>query len=391
MDEIAEKGYAAHWKYKESGQVNESGLEVWISRVREMLEQDDSSAIEFVDEFRNNLFNEEVFVFTPKGDLKILPHGATALDFAFDIHTEIGSHCLGAKVNQKLVPLSYILSNGDQVEILTSAKQKPSEDWLRFVVSSKARAKIKEYLREDKKRLTVQGKDMVDRKLRQLKLDMNNITSNQLRAYFNCKTTTDFFYKVGKGFIDVHELNKFKSVRQEKSNGKQEEISDAKTFESQIKKVRGVESDMLLIGEDMDKIDYILAKCCNPIPGDEVFGFVTVNEGIKIHRTSCPNAVELMSNYGYRIIKAKWTSQKEIAFLAGLRVTGTDRVGMVNDVTKIISNELKVNMRSITMDTNDGISEGNIMLFVHDTKHLDILMKKLGKVPGVVNVTRFDS
>jgi GTP pyrophosphokinase len=180
-------------------------------------------------------------------------------------------------------------------------------------------------------------------------------------------------------------------LRQEKSNGKAEEISDAKTFESQIKKVRGVESDMLLIGEDMDRIDYILAKCCNPIPGDDVFGFVTVNEGIKIHRTSCPNAVELMSNYGYRIIKAKWTSQKEIAFLAGLRITGTDRVGLVSDLTKIISNELKVNMRSITIDTNDGIFEGYIMLFVHDTKHLDILMKKLSKVPGIVNVTRFDS
>jgi GTP pyrophosphokinase len=258
-------------------------------------------------------------------------------------------------------------------------------------VSSKARAKIKEFLREDKKRHTVQGKEMVERKLRQLKLDLSNVVSNQLRAYFNCKTSADFFYKVGKGFIDVHELNKFKNIRLEKSNGKHAEISDAKTFESQIKKVRSAESDMLLIGEDMDKIDYILAKCCNPIPGDDVFGFVTVNEGIKIHRTSCPNAVELMSNYGYRIIKAKWTSQKEIAFLAGLRVTGTDRVGLVNDVTKIISNELKVNMRSITLDTNDGIFEGNIMLFVHDTKHLEMLVKKLSKVPGIVNITRFDS
>ncbi|MDO1446197.1 bifunctional (p)ppGpp synthetase/guanosine-3',5'-bis(diphosphate) 3'-pyrophosphohydrolase [Rhodocytophaga aerolata] len=390
MDEIAEKGYAAHWKYKDNG-AQESAVEVWIRRVREMLEQDNSSAIEFVDDFRTNLFNEEVFVFTPKGELKILPHGATALDFAFDIHTEIGSHCLGAKVNQKLVPLSYILNNGDQIEILTSSKQKPSEDWLRFVVSSKARSKIKEYLREDKKKLTAQGKEMVERKLRQLHIDLNNITTNQLRAYFNCKTPIELFYKVGKGFVDVNEINKFKNLRQEKSNGKSEEISDAKTFENQIKKVRGVESDMLLIGEDMDRIDYILAKCCNPIPGDDVFGFVTVNEGIKIHRTSCPNAVELMSNYGYRIIKAKWTSQKEIAFLAGLRITGTDRVGLVNDLTKIISNELKVNMRSITIDTNDGIFEGYIMLFVHDTKHLEILMKKLSKVAGIVNVTRFDS
>lgn len=392
MDEIAEKGYAAHWKYKESGQGQEaSGLEVWISRVREMLEQDNSSAIEFIDDFRTNLFSDEVFVFTPKGDLKILPYGATALDFAFDIHTEIGSHCLGAKVNQKLVPLSYVLNNGDQVEILTSSKQKPSEDWLRFVVSSKARAKIKEFLREDKKRVIAEGKEIVARKLKHMRIELDHITTNKLRAYFNAKTVAEFFYKVGKGYIDIHELKKFRDQQLAKLQEKQEEISDAKTFEKEVKKMRGVDSDMLLIGEDMDKIDYILAKCCNPIPGDDVFGFVTVNEGIKIHRTSCPNAVELMSNYGYRIIKAKWTSQKEIAFLAGLRITGTDRVGLVNDLTKIISNELKVNMRSITIDTNDGIFEGNIMLFVHDTRHLEILMKKLSKVPGIVSVTRFDS
>jgi len=391
MDEIAEKGYAAHWKYKEAGQANQSGLEVWICKVREMLEQDDSSAIEFVDDFRTNLFNEEVFVFTPKGDLKILPHGSTALDFAFDIHSEIGAHCLGAKVNQKLVPLNYILHNGDQVEILTSNKQKPNEDWLKFVVTSKARAKIKEFMREDKRRVITEGREMVRRRLRQLKLENEPEILNQLRAYFNAKTINDFFYQVGKGYISWNEIKKFRSEKLQKAIAKKEDFTDAKNFEKEIKKIRGVESDMLLIGEDMDKIDYILAKCCNPIPGDDVFGFVTVNEGIKIHRTSCPNAVELMSNYGYRIIKAKWTSQTELAFLAGLRITGTDRVGLVNDVTRIISNELKVNMRSITIDTNDGIFEGNIMLFVHDTTHLETLMKKLYKVNGIVNVTRFDS
>ncbi len=391
MDEIAEKGYAAHWKYKEAGQTHESGLEVWISKVREMLEQDDSSAIDFVDDFRTNLFNEEVFVFTPKGDLKILPHGATALDFAFDIHTEIGAHCLGAKVNQKLVPLNYILHNGDQIEILTSSKQKPSEDWLKFVVTSKARTKIREFLREAKRRLMAEGRETVNRRLRQLKLENDAEILNQLRAFFNAKTITEFFYQVGKGYISWNEIKKFRSEKVKKAIAKKEDFTDAKSFEKEIKKIRGVESDMLLIGEDMDKIDYILAKCCNPIPGDDVFGFVTVNEGIKIHRTSCPNAVELMSNYGYRIIKAKWTSQTELAFLAGLRITGTDRVGLVNDVTRVISNELKVNMRSITIDTNDGIFEGNIMLFVHDTKHLETLIRKLRKVDGIVNVNRFDS
>ncbi len=391
MDEIAEKGYAAHWKYKENGAHQESGLESWITKVRDMLQHSNDSAIEFVDEFRSNLFNEEVFVFTPKGDLKVLPNGATALDFAFEIHSEIGIRCLGAKVNQRLVPLSYILSNGDQVEVLTSSKQKPSEDWLRFVVSSKARTRIKEFLKEDKKRYVVDGKEIVTRKLKQLRLTLNNETLNQLRAYFNAKTVNDFFYNVGKGYLDPQEIRKFKSDKLAKSNGHQDNILDTKTFEKEIKKIRGVESDMLLIGEDMDRIDYTLAKCCNPISGDDVFGFVTVNEGIKIHRTSCPNAIELMSNYGYRIIKAKWTSHKELAFLAGLRITGTDRVGIVNDITRIISSELKVNMRSITIDTNDGIFEGTIMLFVHDTEHLEILMKKLAKVAGVVRVSRFDS
>ncbi|MES2732832.1 MAG: bifunctional (p)ppGpp synthetase/guanosine-3',5'-bis(diphosphate) 3'-pyrophosphohydrolase [Bacteroidota bacterium] len=393
MDEIAEKGYAAHWKYKESSTHQETGLEAWITKVRDMLEHNNYSAIEFVDEFRSNLFTEEVFVFTPKGDLKVLPTGATALDFAFEIHSEIGIRCLGAKVNQRLVPLSYILNNGDQIEILTSSKQKPSEDWLRFVVSSKARTRIKDFLKEDKKRYITDGKDLVTKKLKQLKLPVTHETLNQLRAYFNAKTVADFFYNVGKGYLDAGQIRKFKADQLIKANTSDQHSSilDAKSFEKAIKKVRGVESDMLLIGEDMDSIDYTLAKCCNPIAGDDVFGFVTVNEGIKIHRTNCPNAIELMSNYGYRIIKAKWTSQKAIAFLAGLRLTGTDRVGIVNDITRIISNELKVNMRSITIDTNDGIFEGIIMLFVHDTEHLDILMKKLLKVAGVVGVTRFDS
>lgn len=392
MDEIAEKGYAAHWKYKDSMQGNnnkQSGLEEWIARVRSMLEQNDSSAIEFVDDFRNNLFSDEVFVFTPKGDLKNLPFGATALDFAFEIHTEIGAHCLGAKVNQKLVPLSYKLNNGDQVEILTSSKQKPHEDWLKFVVTSKAISKIKDYLREDKKKFILEGKEIVERKLKKLSLEMNDDIANQLRAYFEAKTINEFFYRVGKGLIDPGDIKKFREVKENKANSVS--IQDAKTFDKEIKKVRGVDSDMLLIGEDMDKIDYTLAKCCNPIPGDDVFGFVTINEGIRIHRTSCPNAVELMSNYGYRIIKAKWTSQHELAFLAGLRITGADRVGIINDITKVISNELKVNMRSITVDTVDGVFEGNIMLFVHDTSHLDKLITKLKKVQGIVNIARFDS
>lgn len=395
MDEIAEKGYAAHWKYKEShkdaNHNRESGIESWITKVREMLENQDGSAIEFVNDFRNNLFSEEVYVFTPKGDLKILPAGATALDFAFDIHSKVGASCLGAKVNSKLVPFSYKLNNGDQIEILTSAKQKPTEDWLKIVVTSKAIAKIKDALKEQKKLVATDGKEIVARKLKQLKLDMNEEVMNELRAYFDCKTNLDFFYLVGKGSIDPGQIKKFREDKVRRENQPTAVIHDAKSFEREIKKVRGVESDQLLIGENMDKIDYTLAKCCNPIPGDDVFGFVTVNEGIKIHRTTCPNAVELMSNYGYRIIKAKWTSHKELAFLAGLRITGTDRLGLVQDVTRVISNDLRVNMRSISIDTNDSIFEGKIMLFVHDTGHLDQLIRKLKQVDGVVKVDRFDT
>jgi guanosine-3',5'-bis(diphosphate) 3'-pyrophosphohydrolase len=390
MNEIAEKGYAAHWKYKDNTSVNsETGLDAWIQKVRELIEANESSAIEFLDDFRKNLFNEEVFVFTPKGDLKTLPNGATALDFAFDIHSQIGMRCLGAKVNQKLVPLSYVLNNGDQVEILTSNKQKPHEDWLKFVVSSKARARIKESLKEDNKQIFGEGKEIVHRKLAQMKLELNNETIQQLLAYFGLKSANDLYYNIARELIDSREIKKFrerKDVPRPPAKPKETPFKDIST-----RKVEGLDTDMLLIGDDMDKIDYKFAKCCNPIPGDDVFGFVTISEGIKIHRTTCPNAIELMSNYGYRIVKAKWTSQKELAFLAGLRLIGTDRVGILNDVTKVISNDLKVNIRSITVDTNDGMFDGKIMIFVHDTVHLDKLIQKLGKVPDIMNVIRIDA
>jgi guanosine-3',5'-bis(diphosphate) 3'-pyrophosphohydrolase len=393
MDEIAEKGYAAHWKYKSGGTGGgEHALEQWINKVRDMLETNDSNALEFMDEFRKNLFVEEVFVFTPKGDLKILPHGATALDFAFEIHTHIGMHCIAAKVNQKLVPLSYVLHNGDQVEILTSKKQKPSEDWLKFVVSSKARAKIKETLKEEKKLIALDGKEIILRKLNQVKLQLNNETINQLLLQFNVKTPLELYYRVAKGIIDPREIKKIAEPKEPPVRTERKDFVQPKVLlDKEGKKIAGLDTDMLLLGDSMDKIDYKLAQCCNPIPGDDVFGFVTINDGIKIHRTNCPNAVELMSNYGYRIVKAKWTSQQELAFLAGIRIKGTDRVGLVNDLTKIISSNLKVNMRSITIDSNEGIFEGNIMVFVNDTDHLEKLIQSLIRVDGVLTVERFDS
>lgn len=391
MDEIAEKGYAAHWKYKDGmSPSHESGLELWIGKVREMLEQNDTNAIEFVDDFRANLFNEEVFVFTPKGDLKILPKGATSLDFAFDIHTEVGAKCLGAKVNNKLVPLNYELKNGDQIEILTSSKQKPNEDWLRFVVTSKAKSKIKDTLKEAKKKAALDGKEIVQRKLKQMKIPFDGDVTNQLRAYFEEKTVMDFYYKVGKGLIDATKIKNFKDLKTEKQKSTRVKTKDFK-YADDFSKVKTDGSDILLIGEDMDVYDYRFAKCCHPIPGDDVFGFVTINEGFKIHRTTCPNAPELLSNHGNRIVKAKWLSEQENAFLAGLRIIGTDRVGLMRDVTDIISNELKVNMRSISIDTETGIFDGQIKLYINNTRHLDELIRKLEKVSGVMRVTRFQS
>lgn len=396
MDDIAERGYAAHWKYKDRDSASPKagmGLDDWITQVRSLLETNDGTAIEFMDDFRGNLFHDEVFVFTPKGDLKVLPNGATALDFAFEIHSEVGSKCIGAKVNQKLVSISHELKNGDQVEILTSSKQKPSEDWLKSVVTSKAKAKIKDALKEEKRHYVVDGKEIVQRKLKQMKMEFSSVVIEQLRAFFETKTPMEFYYKVGKGIIDptsIKSFRDFKQAKKQKSKSPMNQIMDELSFTKEIKNLKGADHDQLLIGEDMDVVDYILAKCCNPIPGDDVFGFVTVNEGIKIHRTSCPNALELLSNHGNRVIKARWTSQQEIAFLAGLKIVGTDRVGLINDLTKVISNELKVNMRSITVDSDSGLFEGTIKLYVHSTHHLDSLIANLSKVPGVIKVSRFD-
>ncbi len=362
---------------------------MWLGKVREMLEQHHTSAIEFVNDFRRNLFKEEVFVFTPNGDLKALPNGATVLDFAFDIHTQIGYNCIGAKVNQKLMPISYQLKNGDQLEVLTSQKQHPHEDWLKLVVTSKARSKIRNYLNEGKRRLAHQGREIVDKKLKNLKLkaDQNNI--NRLVAHYNLRTPFDLYYRVGIGAIDDKDLKFLKEKKKPKPKPDIKE-TESRTLEANLNKVKNLDSNMLLIGEDLDKIDYTLSKCCNPIPGDDVFGFVTVGEGIKIHRTDCPNAAELMANYGYRIVKAKWTSQHELSFLAGLEIKGTDSVGMINNITEIISKDLKVNMRSITVDSIDGLFEGKIMVFVNNTSHLKTLISRLKSVPGVTSVTRFD-
>jgi GTP pyrophosphokinase len=392
MDEIAEKGYAAHWKYKGADTSLDKPLDNWLNQVRDTLASKDSSAIEFLEDFRGNLFNEEIFVFTPKGDLKVLRKGATVLDFAFDVHTEIGRKCTAGKVNSHLVPISHVLQNGDQVEILTTKNQKPSEDWLRFVVTSKAKARIKDTLKESNKGYVTEGKELIMKKLKNLGLENNLETFNQLRAFFNKKDYNELFYFFGKGYILPEEIKKFKHEREALVNRQKKIVidekafKDAKSFEKEIKKTKG--NDTLLIGDDMQHIDFTLSRCCNPIPGDDVFGFLTINEGIKIHRNLCPNAQQLLSNYGNRVIKARWASQIEKSYLVSIDLNGIDRVGMIQDISKVISGELHINMRGLSVETFDGIFEGKIKVYVFDTKHLDILMSKLEEIDGVSNVSR---
>jgi GTP pyrophosphokinase len=387
MNEIAEKGFAAHWKYKEAPNAESSGLDQWLQKVRELLNNPESNALDFLDDFKMNLFSDEIFIFTPKGALMQLPANATALDFAFEIHSDLGAKCIGAKVNHKLVPLSYQLQNGDQVEIITSNKQTPKEDWLNFVITAKAKSKIKSSLKDEKRRIADEGREILDRKLKSLKIPSTIENINKITHFFKLHASQDFLYQIAKGGIDIGDLKDY--VNYEKNaEYKPFERTDPAEF---VKKIKSEEVDTLLIGEDLQKIDYKLSTCCNPIPGDDVFGFVTVGEGIKIHRTNCPNATKLMSNFGYRIVKARWNSQKQLAFLTGLNITGIDDVGLINKITTIISNDFKVNMRSITVDSHEGIFDGSIMVYVNDTHHLNNLIAKLKQVYGVTDVRRFDS
>ncbi|MEY3416946.1 MAG: hypothetical protein RL711_608 [Bacteroidota bacterium] len=394
MDDIAEKGYAAHWKYKEQdgATVNtESGLEQWIGKVREMLEKSDANALEFLEDFRGNLFNEEVYFFTPKGDLKMLPTGATALDFAFEIHTQLGKTCIGAKVNHKIVPINYVLNNGDQVEILNSSKQKPSEEWLKFAFCAKSKAKIKDYLKNDRRQIAIEGKVTLLRFLQNIDIVLNPEIEMRLLTYFNEHSLVDICVKVARNQIVESEILRFKTEYLQLLEQRNNTIIDAKTFKEELKKIRGVGSDTLVIGDDVDKIDYSLSTCCKPIPGDDVVGFVTIAEGIKIHRTICPNAIESMSNYGTRIIKAKWNAQSQLSFLAGIKLEGTDRKGLMSDTMRVISDELNMNIRSIKMNSEEGTFGGDIMVYVHDTDELALLITKLKDIQGVMKVSRYDN
>ncbi|SDL26707.1 GTP pyrophosphokinase [Salinimicrobium catena] len=387
MNEIAEKGYAAHYKYKQGNQ--EDGLEEWVNKLQEALENSEVNAVDFVEQFKLNLYSKEIFVFTPQGDLKSLPKGATPMDFAFSIHTEIGLRTRGARVNGKLVPLSTELNSGDQVEIITSEKAKPNSNWLDYATTARARAKIKSSLKEEKKNIAEEGKAILARKLRAQKIPFNEKTVNELVIYFKLKTSLDLFYRVGVGTIDNQKLKDYAASR---SNAL------VSFFKNKIRKPNQPQDidkdeitaqyDQLVFGKDEEVLDYKLANCCNPIPGDNVFGFVTVSEGIKVHKKDCPNAIQLQSNFAYRIIQAKWKDSTQEEFKAVIKLTGIDNLGLVNDVTKEISNNMNVNIRNINFDSTDGVFTGRITVIVKNNSILKKLMDHLKKINGIDKVSR---
>lgn len=385
MDEIAEKGYAAHWKYKDH-QVQESSLDMWLHRIRDTLETNNSAALDFIDDFKLNLFSDEIFVFTPNGDLKTLPSGATALDFAFEIHSQVGETCIGAKVDQRLVPLSHKLKSGDQIEILTSKKQKPKEDWLNYVVTAKAKSKIKQALKEEQKKVASLGREIVQRKFKSLGVEFSSRNVAELEKYYGYNAATSFYQDVAQGKVSLKKLKGF-TVDQKQLHFEQNElVPDAEDLKKSGRQT--IPKDTLIIGDNEVDVPYRLAQCCNPIPGDDVFGFVTINDGIKIHRVRCPNAVQLRSNFAYRIIKAKWQSQKESEFAAKIRFKGIDDLGLVEKITHAISTDLNVNMKAISFESNDGVFDGRVTVLVYNTTHLNNLIKRLQDVEGVLTVER---
>ena len=387
MDEIAEKGYAAHWKYKEkAGQDNT--FDRWVGEVRDLLENPDTNAEEFINEFKLNLFSDEIYVFTPKGDLRVLPKNSTTLDFAFDIHTDIGLSCIGAKVNGKLMPLSHVLQSGDQVEIIRSKQQKPKEDWLKFVASARAKSKIKTALKEEMKVIAADGKEILQRKFRQLKVNWISENIQALEKFYHVPGATEFYYQIAKGKIDLSKIRQLEIKNKNFVLPTKKEAEDEQVLMQEIIPKVDNKKDTIVIGEDFKEFEYKLAKCCSPIPGDDVFGFITATEGIKIHRTNCPNATQLMSNYAYRILKATWQSQRIKERLTALKVTGIDDVGIVNAITKVITEVHGVNMKSISFETEDGLFEGKIELYVYDTEQLESLILKFEQIEGVKSVTR---
>ncbi|MGG5507742.1 MULTISPECIES: RelA/SpoT family protein [unclassified Myroides] len=392
MDEIAEQGYAAHYKYKQ-GVTEENSLDLWLNQLKEALENAETNAVDFVEDFKLSLYAKEIYVFTPKGEIKSLPKGATALDFAFAIHSEIGLKTRGTRVNGRLVPLNHILSSGDQVEIITSESKKPNVNWLDYVTTSRARNKIKSSLNENTKKIADEGKEQLQRKLKHLKINLDENTVNEMVNHFKLKTSQDLFYRVGAGIIDNSQLKEYaskrnntlfnffkKSIKRTPSTPVHQESEDKSAL------------DLLVFGKDKEKLDYKLASCCNPIPGDDVFGFVTINEGIKVHKTDCPNAISMRSNYAYRIMQASWiASSSSLNFEAAINITGLDSAGLTTEITKIIMESKAVNIRSIALSENAGLFKGSITVIVPNNDILKKMITNIKKIEGVDKVTRVNT
>jgi GTP pyrophosphokinase len=393
MNEIAEKGLAAHWKYKDGSSGQESKLDDWLKHIKELLQNPDSNAMDFIQDLKKDILGDEIYVYTPHGDMRILPTGSTSLDFAFDIHSELGKQCIGAKVNYKLVPISHELKNADQIEIITSKKQKPTSDWLNMVVTAKAKSRIKYYLKEEKRVIAADGKEMLIRKLDTMKVAYTIDTINELVNYYKYPSALDLFYAIAVHSIELKELSKFNIIgnRLEAPHDLEKKLPVREEYAIDLaKQMPSKGYELVLFGESSDKVKYTLAPCCQPIPGDDVFGFVTSGEGLKIHRTNCPNASTLLANYGHRVIKAKWAKNKEISFLTGVKINGIDDVGIINKITNVVSGELKMNMRSMSIDSADGLFEGTIMVFVNHKVELDDLCTRLESLEGVNKVLRLD-
>ncbi len=389
MNEIAEKGYAAHYKYKHGSKQEDQGLEDWLNKLQEALENSEANAVDFVEQFKLNLYSKEIFVFTPEGDLKSLPKGSTSIDFAFSIHTEVGLKTRGSKVNGKLMPLSHELKSGDQVEIIISKTAKPNANWLNYATTARARSKIKTALKTEKKKIAEDGRAVLIRKLKAQKIPFNKKTENELVIFFKLKTSLDLFYRMGIGTIDNTALKEYAASR---SNAL------VSFFKNKMKKPSIAEDlskdeitsnyDQLVFGKDEEKLEYNLANCCNPIPGDDVFGFITVADGIKVHKKDCPNAIQLQSNYAYRIISAKWIDSSQEEFKAIIKLTGLDDLGLVSEITREISKNLHVNMRNISFQSNESVFEGKITVIVKNKTILKKLMDHLKKIKGIDKVTR---
>jgi guanosine-3',5'-bis(diphosphate) 3'-pyrophosphohydrolase len=374
---------AAHYKYKE-GSNDEDRFDKWFGQIREVLSTQDTDGVDFLQDFKTSFLAEEIYVYTPKGEVKMLPTGSTALDFAFSIHSAIGSKCIGAKVHHKLVPISHKLRSGDQIEIITSNKQKPSEDWLSFVVTAKAKSKIKDALREEKRKVAEDGKYTLQRKVESMGAAYNQYNIDELVQFYKLPSPLDLHYKIATRAIDLRELKDFQVL------GDKIEIPEFPAEHAQ-KNFNRKDSELIIFGESSDKIMYNLAKCCNPIPGDDVFGFVSTGKGLIIHRTSCPNAAQLLANYGHRVVKTKWAKNKEISFLTGLKIVGLDDVGVINKITNVISGDLRINIAGLTIESREGLFEGTIKVFVHDKEELEELVTRLKSLNGIQTVDRFDT